>query len=78
MNGNSSGGDRGGGGGGSGGGGGGGGGRRSGDNESENEKSLADDIVDTDNITLDNLLPDRSSLLLSRIAPHVRICHDIH
>ena len=75
MNGNSSGGDRGGGGGGSGGGGG-GGGRRSGDNESENEKSLADDIVDTDNITLDNLQPDRSSLLLSRIAAHVRICHD--
>lgn len=73
MIGNSSGGDRGGGGSG---GGGGGGGRRSGDNESENEKSLADDIVDTDNITLDNLQPDRSSLLLLRIAAHVRIRHD--
>ena len=43
------------------------------ENENENEKSHADDIVNTDNITLDNLLPDRGPLLLSRIAAHVRI-----
>jgi hypothetical protein len=39
---------------------------------SENERSHADDVVHTDGITLDNLKADRSALLLSRIAAHVR------
>ena len=38
----------------------------------ENERSHADDVVHTDDITLDNLQADRSALLLSRIAAHVR------
>jgi hypothetical protein len=45
---------------------------RGGGNMSENERSHADDVVHTDGITLDNLQADRSALLLSRIAAHVR------
>ena len=41
-------------------------------NMNENGRSLADDVVHTDGITLDNLQADRSALLLSRIAAHVR------
>lgn len=41
-------------------------------NMNENERSHADDVVHTDGITLDNLQADRSALLLSRIAAHVR------
>jgi hypothetical protein len=41
-------------------------------NMNENERSHADDVMHTDGITLDNLQADRSALLLSRIAAHVR------